>query len=354
MVESRENESTETANVDESISAPEIVTGKAKGGIARRDKLTPERRKEIAQEAAMARWKPDGSMPEAMREGVLPFGDIELECYVLKDRRRVFHKRGMAKSLGMKSQGGNVFLRAMNSKGLRSIIPEKLWEKLNNPIVFKTINGDQAHGYEGSVLIEICDALWEANRQKKLGPRQGDLARQAEIILRSAAKVGIAALIDEATGFTKDKWRDEYRELFREFIRNEHREWAKEFPDQFFDMIYSIYKLPRKHKHKHPQFFSHFIRKYVYSPLLNSKGAILELLDEKNPVVYVGGGRRYKLFQFLEEEVGMPALRAHVWQITGIGNATKTKEAFERGFNKAFPQSGTQFGLWDDFEDLFE
>ncbi len=332
---------------------PEIVSGKAKGGLARAQMLTPEQRIEIAKKGAMARWGTDGSMPEAVREGILPFGEIELECYVLKDRRRVFHKRGMAKSLGMKSGGGNVFLRAMNSKGLGSIIPEKLWVALNNPIVFKSLNGDQGHGYEGTVLIEICDAIWEANRQGRLGPRQGDLARQAEIILRSAAKVGIVALIDEATGFIKDKWKEEYRELFREFIRNEHRKWASEFPDQFFDMIYSIYKLPRKHKNKHPQFFAHFIRKYVYTPLLNSRGAILELLDEKNPTVYVGGGRRYKLFQFLEDEVGMPVLRSHIWQITGIGLAAGTKDGFERGFNRAFPQAHTQYSFWEDIDDMF-
>jgi hypothetical protein len=332
---------------------PEEATGKAKGGIARAKNLTPERRSEIAQKGALARWGQDGSMPEALREGVLPFGEIDLECYVLKDRRRLFHKRGMAKSLGMKSEGGNVFLRAMNSKGLGSVIPPELWEKLNNPIIFKTINGDQAHGYEGAVLIEICDAIWEANRQGKI-PRQAELAKQAEIILRAAAKVGIVALIDEATGFIKDKWKEEYRELFREFIRNEHRKWESEFPNQFFDMIYSIYKLPRKHKNKHPQFFGGFIRKYIYTPLLNSKGAILEMLDEKNPTVYVGGGRRYKLFQFVEDEIGMPALRAQIWQVTGIGIAAGTKHGFERGFNKAFPQAGTQYGFWDDFEDIFD
>ena len=333
---------------------PEIVTGKAKGGIARAQKLTPEQRSEIARKGALAKWGQDGSMPEAVCEGVLPFGAIDLECYVLKDRRRVFHKRGMAKSLGMKSAGGNVFLRAMNSKGLGSVIPAEVWEKLHNPIIFKTINGDQAHGYEGSVLIEICDAIWEADRQELLTANQKDLARQAEIILRSAAKVGIVALIDEATGFIKDKWKEEYRELFREFIRNEHRKWESEFPDQLFDMIYSIYKLPRKYKNKHPQFFAGFIRKYIYTPLLNSRGAILEMLEEKNPTVYVGGGRRYKLFQFLEDEVGMPALRAHIWQIVGIGNAARTKDGFERGFNKAFPQSKTQYGFWDDLHDAFE
>ncbi len=119
-------------------------------------------------------------------------------------------------------------------------------------------------------------------------------------------------------------------------------------------MISSIYKLPRKYKHKHPQFFAGFIRKSVYRPLLDSKGAILEMLDEKNPTVYVGGGRRYKLFQFIEEEVGLPALRSHVWQITGIGLAAGSKGGFEKGFNRVFPQSGTQYGFWDDMDEIFD
>jgi hypothetical protein len=89
---------------------------------------------------------------------------------------------------------------------------------------------------------------------------------------------------------------------------------------------------------------------YIYSPVANSNGAILEMLDEKNPVVYTGGGRRYKLFQYLSEVVGLPALRAQIWQVIGIGNAMKSKEGFERGFRLAFPQAheGAQSDLFGE------
>ena len=70
-------------------------------------------------------------------------------------------------------------------------------------------------------------------------------------------------------------------------------------------------------------------------------------LDEKNPTVYVNGGRRYKLFQFLTDRVGLPALRQHLWQLIGIGAAAGTKEKFERGFNRAF---GAQRELFDKHE----
>jgi len=112
-------------------------------------------------------------------------------------------------------------------------------------------------------------------------------------------------------------------------------------------MLYRIYDLRRNSKNRHPQFFGKFIRKYVYAPLANSNGAILDMLDEKNPVVYVNGGRKYKMFQFLSDEIGIKALREHLWQLIGMGNATKSKEGFQRGFKNAFPQSGDQYELFD-------
>jgi len=123
--------------------------------------LSPERRREIARQAALARWERGG--PEAIRDGLLTIGDIDLECYVLKDRRRVIHKRGMAKALGLTSQGGNVFTRTVSRLG--SVIPENLGAILDNPIVFKPLKGDPAHGYEATVLIELCHETSVATTQ---------------------------------------------------------------------------------------------------------------------------------------------------------------------------------------------
>jgi hypothetical protein len=244
----------------------------------------------------------------------------------------------------------------LSGKTIGSIIPETLWQKIDNPIIFSPLVGDPGHGYEAGVLIEVCDALIEG--REKLLPSQKFLARQAEIIVRSAAKVGIIALIDEATGFIEDKRREEYRALWQSFIREEFRQWEEaEFPDDLFDMIYKIYGLRRFNPNstKHPRFFSKFLRKYIYIPLANSNGAILEQLEEKNPVVYANGGRRHKLFQFLSDEIGMPALRQHTWQVVGIARSVNSKEQFDRAFYEAFPvavlkKADAQLLLFDELE----
>lgn len=318
-------------------------TPQSQGGRERARRLTTEQRREIAVRAAEVRWakvQDPSRLPEANTDGVLTIGDVGLDVYVLADRRRVISKRAIARALHLKSEGGNAFMRTMSRKGVRSVLPEKLVEKIDNPISFKPLSGDLADGYEAETFIEVCDALIQARNDKKLASSQKFLAIQAEIIVRSAAKIGIIALIDEATGYV-DKTKDEYRRLFDQFIRKEFRQWEKEFPDKFFDMIYRLYGLKRQRPDstRHPQFFGHFIRRYIYFPIANSNGMILEALDEKNPVVYDGGGRKYKLFQYLTDHLGMPAFRQHLWQVVGMGEAAVDRVQFERGFYRAFPEA---------------
>ena len=320
-----------------------MVSKQKKGGLARAQKLTTEQRSAIAQKAAETRWariKLLHEVPTAETDGLLKIGDVDLEVYVLGDRRRVISKKAMAKALNLKSEGGNAFMRTMTRKGIKTLLHDNLLAKIESPISFEGMRGESCDGFEAETLIEICDLLIEARNQDLLSPSQQFLARQSEFIIRSAAKIGIIALVDEATGY-KDKTKDEYKRLFEKFLRQEFRQWEQEFPDKFFAMIYRLYGLKRQKPDstKHPQFFGHFIRKFVYFPLANSNGAILEELEKKNPVVYSSGGRRRKFFQYLADEIGMDSFRQHLWQVVGIGEASPNKTQFERSFYRAFPEA---------------
>jgi len=337
----------------------------SKGGSERAKKLTSEQRREIAVRAAQARWAkiadPD-RLPVATHQAPLQIGAVTVDAYRLNDGRRMLSKAAMAEALGLQSKGGNAFLRSMTRPAVRGGFSDKLWNTIESPQHFRPVPTDLApvgliiDGYEGEVLIDICEVLIDAGRAGKLVKSQEFLAKNAEIIVRSAAKLGIVGLIDEAVGFT-DRAKDEYRNLFQQFIRDQWTQWEKEFPDQFADMLYRLYGIRRfdPTSTKHPRFFAKFTRKFIYHPLANSRGKILEMLDDKNPVVYANGGRRYKLFQFLSDEVGMPAIRAHLWQVVGIGNASSNMKQFVRGFYRAFPEAvpmGHQYGIPDLDEDV--
>jgi hypothetical protein len=126
-------------------------------------------------------------------------------------------------------------------------------------------------------------------------------------------------------------------------LDREFRARKQEFPHEFFDMLYRLHNLRRTP----PRFFGEFIRRYLYAPLGNRNGAILQILDEENPVVHVNGGRRFKMFQFLSDIEGLNAFRAHLWKTIGIGSAARSREGFDRACKVAFPQAGSQ-GEWCD------
>jgi hypothetical protein len=67
--------------------------------------------------------------------------------------------------------------------------------------------------------------------------------------------------------------------------------------------------------------------------------------------VYAGGTRKYKLHQFLGDEVGWSALRQHLWQTIGIGNASIDKQEFDRAFPEAIPKGNPdQFDFFEKWK----
>lgn len=89
-----------------------------------------------------------GELPEGANRKVGPF-------YL----RFLYGPRGMARALGLKSEGGNAFMKTMQGKGLGSSLPDSLREKIQNPINFKPLTVDLAHGYDADVLADVAKAV---------------------------------------------------------------------------------------------------------------------------------------------------------------------------------------------------
>lgn len=293
--------------------------------------------------------------PKATHQGKLPFGDIVIDCYVLDNGKRVVHKRGMARALGMQSGGGNVFMRTLQRKGIGSELPQNLLEKINNPIVFKPLGRDLGHGYEADTLIDVCDAIVEARNNGKLSPSQAGLAMQAESIIRSVAKVGIAALVDEATGYQEERERDALHRLLTVYLSEERLKWAKTFPDEFYKQIFRLrgWKFPTSGTGRTP-LIGKITNQIVYEKL---PPGVLVKLKQKNPVVPETKRRKWKNFQFLSEDIGQPDLRNHLLQVIALMRASSNWATFKRLFARAFPDTeGNQIdlpGVFDD-EDIID
>jgi hypothetical protein len=135
---------------------------------------------------------------------------------------------------------------------------------------------DPVHDYEAEVLVDVCKAVDSLARRGGLTKAQEPMARQARAIINPLAKVGIDALIDEATGYQTERSPDALRLLVNAYIQKEKREWEKEFPDDFYlalNMVYGpdpyVTRSRRSIVINKPQHFANFTDKYVDGPLEN-------------------------------------------------------------------------------------
>jgi len=91
------------------LAMDEEVTGKARGGVARAAKLTPEERKGIAKKAAEKRWSnkdiDDQNIPKAIYLGELKIGNMIFPCSVLSDGTRILTQSDFMTGMGMYYSG---------------------------------------------------------------------------------------------------------------------------------------------------------------------------------------------------------------------------------------------------------
>lgn len=245
----------------------------------------------------------------------LKIGNLSIPCYVLEDGTRVFSGRGMQKILGSESQSGQWLSTFVGKKELFNYFgagENSILERVNTPIKFcrNAAGGSQpiTYGYEVTILVDICSAIIDANRAGDFNDEK--IVRNADIIIRAVAKVGIIALVDEVTGYEKDKNRakDELQKFFEAFLYDEAGKWVKTFNDQFFEDIYKMRHWNWGKTAKKPSVVGTWINDIVYERIAP---AVYEELRRKNPKDSKGN-RKYKHHQFLTDEVGKPKLQQHL------------------------------------------
>ncbi|MGH9695738.1 MAG: P63C domain-containing protein, partial [Bryobacteraceae bacterium] len=215
----------------------------AEGGKARAEALSKDQRSNIARQAAESRWAAEGKLlPKATHEGRLPMGKLHLPVAVLDGGIRVLTSSAVLQALGRPYKGNYKrtklpnFLEAPN---LYSFIGKELLDVLS-PIQYVGLPGRRVWGYRAEILPLVCDVYLSARADKKLVPRQEPIARQAEILVRSLSKVGIVALIDEATGFQDVRDRLALQAILDKYLQKEFAAWAKRFPDEFYQQIFRL------------------------------------------------------------------------------------------------------------------
>lgn len=282
-------------------------------------------------------------------DGVLELNNIEIDCYVLEDGTRVLSGREMQRALSMVDEAeegtqtsGARLSRYLNQKTLKPFIYKDKEQGHFEPIL--CYKGDQKiNGFEATVLIDICDAFLQARKEIKLSPRQQIIADQCEILIRSFAKVGLIALIDEATGYQYEREAKELQYILKALVSDEILEYQQQFQLSFYREIFRLWGIPFTPQNikRKPQFIGHLTNKYIYSNL--PKGMfVLDKLKSKTPKTK-GGNYKYRLHQSLTEDKGREALKKVLYTVEALASIAKDKRDFERLMNEKYGQKELPF-----------
>ncbi|QTN21505.1 hypothetical protein HZ992_15070 [Rhizobacter sp. AJA081-3] len=344
-------------------------TGRAKGGHARAAKLTKEQRSEIARQGAMARkarvMTDEASDQDPIEhEGVLTLGDFTVPCFVTKSGVRLIASRKMQEILKVVEEDpddqpgvqrpGTRFQRFLTRKFFNSLISKEELQDLFTPIR-RTFRGRVISGYKSDALTKFCELMMLAKERDLLATeRQSIVAVQAKVLYDAFAKIGLVALIDEATGYQQIRDPSALRLLVQQYIAAEKREWDKQFPDSFYDGLNRLYNSKKMTKtakgaviQNRPQHFANFTRTYVYEPLEN--GAVLEELDRINPKINDKGTRRDRFHQHLSLGYGIEKLKRQVLAVETLIDVSDNVSQFKRLYYKKFGAPvGAQLDLLGD------
>ncbi len=320
--------------------------GASRGGKARAESLSAEERSDIARQAARKRW--GSKVVDAPYSGTIVIGDFEIKCAVTSDGTRLINQNTFLRALGRdpRPKGGtgsqsSVVPAVLSAKNLQPFVSDKLRE-MSEPVEYRAESGGTAQGYKALILPEVCDVYLDARTAGVLHHTQERVAEAAEILMRGLARVGITALIDEATGYQETRARRELQKILEAYIAEELRPWTKMFPDEFFKQVYRLQEWEYKPgTAKRTPYVGKLINSYIYEQL---PPGVLETLRDKNPRL-PSGYRAHKHHQFLSSNTGSPHLDRQIATVTTLMRISENKKEFEELFEKAFPPAQPRLPL---------
>jgi len=288
-------------------------------------------------------------IPKATHSGELKIGNSAIKCGVLEDGTRVLTQRSVFKAMGRSGSTGGIkqkdgaqqLPRILAAANLKPFISDDLRCAIT-PIRFKTKRGGNAYGYPAEILPEICNVYLEAREANALSPAQEKVAAACEILVRGFARIGIIALVDEATGYQYERDRYELHKILDAYVAKELLPWAKRFPDEFYRQLfrlrgwrYSPLTVAR------PAYVGKLTNELIYDRL---PPGVKEELQRKNPYNQKKR-RRHRHHQFLTLDIGIPSLENMIAGVIALMRASTNWTSFWRLFVRAFPKPGNQLPL---------
>lgn len=170
-------------------------------------------------------------------------------------------------------------------------------------------------GYRAELLADVCDIFADADRAGALRANQQHIADACRLLSRGLTRIGIIGLVDEATGYQRDRAANALAEILEKFIAKELRPWIHTFPDQFYAELFRLRGLDfPEDTVKKPQYFGHLTNDIIYARLAPN---VLDQLKKETPRA-ASGRHKHQLHRRLTEDFGHPKLREHLEAVLAV------------------------------------
>ncbi len=298
-------------------------------------------------------------VPRATHCGELRIGDVAIACAVLDDGRRVLGQEALFRAIGRtgKPHATQNVDESSSSKlpdfvaadNLKPYVSQQNQAPPNwSPVAYRTPSGQHAYGYEARVLHDTCRVYRTAARAGALRANQEHIAAACEILQDGFAYAGLAALIDEATGFQSVRGPDVLRAILDMYIGHEFRAYARCFPPDFYREVFRLHGWEWKEGNPAggPRCLAQITDDLVYARL---QVGILDELRRLNPVTAEGKRGRKHHQHFTPN--GHPALAEHIRFLTRTmrGYPVRGWGLFMDMLDRAMPRRGRSVQL--NFDD---
>jgi hypothetical protein len=283
---------------------------------------------------------PEGiNMPKAEWFGELSTSSSAgIPCYVLNDGRRIISRTGATDILTDKKGGGNLesYINVVNlKKYMPSDIEDHMVDFELPGVVNKNVRGIEAETY-----LEICRAYISAleDPESKLTDRQKEIAIKCAMFLAACSKIGLIALIDEATGYQYAREQDALTFKLKAYLEEEMRPWERTFPIELWIEFGRLtnWKGPLAQR---PKYWGKLVMELIYD---NLDPDVSEWLKTHAPEPK--NGRNYH--QWLTSQYGLKKLIEIIWMTIGMAKACMSMRELRERMAMQFGKQAVQLSLF--------
>lgn len=280
--------------------------------------------------------------PRVIVSGVLEVFN-EIPCYVLDDGQRIFRLSNLTKALRGKEHGkfGN-YLAANN---IQKYLPTRLvplsdetHDRVPQGVVEFVHNNKIEKGYNSEDFMDVCIAFIEAGHSEELSDVQKEILVNANKYIMACAKVGITALIDEATGYQNLREDNALQLKLKFFLSDQLRDWEKTFPDELWKQFGRLTNW-KGSINSRPRYWGKLVNELIYECIDED---LAKYLKETKPLM----PSHTKYHQWLNENYGVRALTEHIWQIIGMARGCHNIAQLKELANKEFKKTNVQLTLF--------